>query len=165
MGRAPTAQRKSEALVSAPRLRSQRNDSENAMQNIKPKPEKRYKVLLVEDDKFLLDMYTVKFNEYDFEVTSSFGVPDALLKLEEGLKPDILLTDIVMPVMDGFEFLAEIKKRHLAPGAVIIVLSNLGQKEDIDKGVSLGASGYIVKATSTPTEVVRKVLEIVEGKN
>lgn len=134
------------------------------MQNTKPKPEKRYKVLIVEDDKFLLDMYTVKFGEYNFDVTSSFGVPDALSKLEEGLKPDILLTDIVMPVMDGFEFLAEIKKRHLAPGAVIIVLSNLGQKEDIDKGVSLGASGYIVKATSTPTEVVKKVLDIVEGQ-
>ncbi|MBI2120070.1 MAG: response regulator [Parcubacteria group bacterium] len=127
-------------------------------------PSKRYKVLIVEDDKFLLDMYTVKFNEYNFEVASSFGVPDALAKLEEGLQPDILLTDIVMPVMDGFEFLAEIKKRHLAPGAVIIVLSNLGQKEDINKGVSLGASGYIVKATSTPTEVVKKVLEIVEGR-
>jgi CheY-like chemotaxis protein len=127
-------------------------------------PEKRYKVLIVEDDKFLMDMYTVKFGEYNFEVTSSFGAPDALDKLEDGLHPDIILTDVVMPVMDGFEFLATVKEKRLARDATIIVLSNLGQKEDITKGVSLGASGYIVKATSTPTEVVKKVLEIVEGK-
>lgn len=128
------------------------------------KPDKRYKVLIVEDDKFLMDMYTVKFGEYNFDITSSFGAVDALYRLEEGFQPDIILTDIVMPIMDGFEFLAAMKERKLSRGATIIVLSNLGQKEDINKATSLGASGYIVKATSTPTEVVKKVLEIVEGK-
>lgn len=130
----------------------------------KENPEKRYKILIVEDDKFLMDMYTVKFGEYNFEVNSSFGAPEAIARLEEGFHPDIVITDIVMPVMDGFEFLSEIKAKKLAQGAIIIILSNLGQKEDIAKGISLGASGYIVKATSTPTEVVKKVLEIVEGK-
>lgn len=130
----------------------------------KENPEKHYKILIVEDDKFLMDMYSLKFNENHFDVTSSFGAPDALIKLEEGLHPDIILTDVVMPVMDGFEFLAAVKEKKLARGAVIIVLSNLGQKEDIAKGISLGASGYIVKATSTPTEVVKKVLEIAEEK-
>ncbi len=125
---------------------------------------KHYKILIVEDDKFLMDMYAVKFGEYNFEIASSFGAPDALSKLEEGLEPDIILTDIVMPVMDGFEFLAEVKEKKLAGDAVIIILSNLGQKDDIAKGISLGASGYIVKATSTPTEVVKKVIEIAEGK-
>jgi CheY-like chemotaxis protein len=126
---------------------------------------KHYKILIVEDDKFLIDMYTLKFGEHGFVVTPSFGPPDAISRLEEGLEPDIILTDIVMPVMDGFEFLAEIKAKKLAPEAVRIILSNLGQKEDITKGVSLGAAGYIVKATSTPTEVVKRVLEIVEGNN
>jgi CheY-like chemotaxis protein len=130
----------------------------------KAEPEKRYKLLIVEDDKFLMDMYTIKFGEYNFEITSAFGAPDALAKLEEGFRPDIILTDVVMPVMDGFEFLAVVKEKKFARNAFIIVLSNLGQKEDIAKGVSLGASGYIVKATSTPTEVVKKVLEIVEGE-
>ncbi len=130
----------------------------------KKEPEKKYKILIVEDDKFLMDMYTVKFGEYNFDITSSFAAPDALSKLEEGLHPDIILTDIVMPIMDGFEFLAELQKKKLAKDSVIVVLSNLGQKEDINKGVSLGASGYIVKATSTPTEVVKRVLEIVEGQ-
>jgi len=125
---------------------------------------KTYKILLVDDDKFLLDMYSTKFNEKGFEVTAVFGGTEALSKLEEGLEPEIILTDVVMPVMDGFEFLAELKKKKLVPHASIIVLSNLGQKEDFDKGAELGADGYIVKATSTPTEVVNKVLQIVESK-
>lgn len=125
---------------------------------------KTYKILLVDDDKFLLDMYSTKFNEKGFDVTAVFGGTDALSKLEEGLAPEIILTDIVMPVMDGFELLAEIKSKKLAPQASVIVLSNLGQKEDFDKGSELGADGYIVKATSTPTEVVNKVLKIVESK-
>jgi len=125
---------------------------------------KTYKILLVDDDKFLLDMYSTKFNEKGFDVTAVFGGTEALSKLEEGLDPEIILTDVVMPVMDGFEFLAEIQKKKLVPHASIIILSNLGQKEDFDKGAELGADGYIVKATSTPTEVVNKVLQIVESK-
>lgn len=128
------------------------------------KQEKKYNLLLVEDDKFLLDMYTTKFGEYGFGVTSVMTAADGLTKLEEGFMPDVILTDVVMPVMDGFEFLAEMKKKDLGTAAVKIVLSNLGQKEDVEKGQQLGASGYIIKATSTPTETVKKVLEIIEKK-
>ena len=117
------------------------------------------KLLLVEDDKFLLDMYNTKLKE-SFEVTSVSSATDALSQIEGGLEPEIILTDIVMPNMDGFEFLAEIKKRKLAASAVKIILSNLGQKDDIDKGSSLGAHGYIIKAMSTPTETVKKIMEI-----
>ncbi len=127
--------------------------------------DKKYVLLLVEDDKFLLDMYTTKFGETGFEVTAVDRANTGLSKLEEGLVPDIILTDIIMPVMDGFEFLAELKKRNLAVSSVKIILSNLGQKEDIQKGENLGASGYIIKATSTPSETVAKVLEIVEKNN
>jgi len=62
-----------------------------------------------------------------------------------------------MPVIDGFEFLRVIAKENLKKKATIVILSNLGQKEDIDKGMALGASDYIVKANSTPSEVVKKV--------
>jgi CheY-like chemotaxis protein len=82
---------------------------------------------------------------------------EALEKLRNGLDPDIMLVDIVMPTMDGFEFLAKVKEEGLASKATIIVLSNLGQPEDIEKGISLGASGYIIKASATPSEVVEKV--------
>ena len=118
--------------------------------------------MLVDDDKFLLDMYATKFTERKFDVVAVFGAAEAISKLEDGLSPDIILTDIVMPAMDGFEFLAAIKEKKLAQNSRIIVLSNLGQQEDLDRALSLGAKGYIVKATSTPSEVVEKVLEIVE---
>lgn len=126
--------------------------------------EKKYKILLVDDDKFLLDMYATKFGERDFEVIPAFGATEALSKIDDGIEPDIILTDVVMPVMDGFEFLAEIKQKKLVPHAIIVILSNLGQKEEIEKGKEVGAKGYIIKSMSTPTEVVNKVLEIVESK-
>ena len=126
--------------------------------------EKKYSIFIVDDDKFLLDMYSMKFTENSFVVDEAFGSTEALEKLQGSLKPDIILLDIVMPTMDGFELLSEIKKRRLAEGAVIIILSNLGQQEDVEKGVQLGADGYIIKASSTPTEVVNKVLEISKSK-
>lgn len=128
-----------------------------------PTPGKRYKLILVEDDKFLLDMYTTKFSEGNFDIKAFPSAAEALAAIGEGFLPDIILTDVVMPTMDGFEFLAELKNKNLAPNAVKIVLSNLGQKEDIQKGTSLGASGYIIKAISTPSETMKKVLEIAEG--
>lgn len=124
----------------------------------------RYSIFIIDDDKFLLDMYSLKFNESEFNVDTAFGSVEALEKLKGGYKPDIILLDIVMPTMDGFELLQEVKGGSLAEGAVIIILSNLGQKEDIERGLKLGADGYIIKASSTPTEVVSKVLEISKSK-
>tara|TARA_B100000745_G_scaffold217478_1_gene144624 strand:+ start:1026 stop:1442 length:417 start_codon:yes stop_codon:yes gene_type:complete len=125
---------------------------------------KKYNVFIVDDDKFLLDMYSMKFTEKGFQVDIAFGSVEALEKLKGGFKPDIILLDIVMPTMDGFELLSEIKKNSYASGAVIVILSNLGQQEDVDKGTQLGADGYIIKASSTPTEVVEKVLDIAKKK-
>ena len=119
------------------------------------------KVLIVDDDKFLLDMYTVKFNENNFDVVAALGSVEALGKIKEGINPDVALLDVVMPAMDGFELLETIKRDKLAPQAKIIILSNLGQQSDIDKGKELGADGYIVKANATPSEVVAKVKEII----
>jgi CheY-like chemotaxis protein len=121
-----------------------------------------YNVFVIDDDVFLLDMYATKFSQKDFSVTSASGTIEALEKLREGLKPDVIVCDLVMPAMDGFEFLEVVKNEVLAPQAVIIILSNLGQQEDIDRGLALGASGYIIKASATPSEVVEKVLEVLE---
>ncbi len=126
--------------------------------------DKKYKILIVDDDKFLLDMYTLKFKEKGFDVDSAFGSIKALAKLKEDNSFDIVIMDIVMPAMDGFELLAEIKKEKLAEGAKMVILSNLGQPSDIEKGNKLGADGYIVKADSTPSEVVAKVTELINGK-
>lgn len=122
------------------------------------------KILIVDDDKFLLDMYTFKFKEKGFEVISLRQSIEVLNKLREGVTPDVMLLDIVMPAMDGFELLDTIKKENLAPQAKIIILSNLGQPSDIEKGRTLGAKGYLVKASATPSIVVESVMTILKGE-
>ncbi len=122
--------------------------------------DKKYKILIVDDDNFLLDMYTLKFKEKGFDVDSAFGSMNALEKLKEIKDFDVVVMDVVMPMMDGFELLSEIKKEKLAESAKIVILSNLGQSSDIEKGEKLGADGYIVKAESTPSEVVEKITEL-----
>lgn len=121
------------------------------------------KIFIVDDDKFLLDMYTYKFKEKGFDVTQAFGSIDALNKLRSGAIPDIMLLDVVMPAMDEFELLGVIKNEKLAPQAKVIILSNLGQPNDIERGRALGANGYVVKASATPSEVVDKVLAVLAG--
>lgn len=126
--------------------------------------EKR-KILIVDDDTFLLDMYALKFSQNGFEVHTASGADQALEKLKGGLMPDILLTDIIMPGMDGFEMLKKINEAKLAESSVKVILSNKGQQSDVDEGTQLGASGYIVKANSTPAEVIVKVIKIFEEKH
>jgi len=128
--------------------------------------DKKYSVFIVDDDKFLLEMYALKFTEKNFEVSSSLSSTEAFNKLKDGFVPDILLLDIVMPTMDGFALLQKLQEeKAVKKETTIIYLSNLGQKDDIEKGLSLGADGYIIKASSTPSEVVEKVLAIVKEKN
>ena len=126
--------------------------------------ESKKKILIVDDDTFLLDMYALKFNNYNFEVATALGPVEALNKLHDGLVPDIMLLDIVMPVMDGFELMEKMKEENLAPNAIRIILSNRGQPSDIARGESLGAAGYIVKASSTPNEIIEKVNSIITKK-
>jgi len=126
--------------------------------------EKKKKILIVDDDTFLLDMYAFKFSKADFDVYSAHNADLALSKLRDGLQPDIILTDIIMPNMDGFEMLEKINTEKLSVDSIKIILSNKGQQEDIDRGMSLGASGYIIKVNSTPVEVIDKVVAILKDK-
>jgi putative two-component system response regulator len=120
-------------------------------------------ILIVDDDSFLLDMYALKFIKSNFNVSTALGSEIALEKLRGGDKPEIILLDIMMPVMDGFELLEKIKEEHLAPNAVFIFLSNRGQPSDVTRAKELGASGYIVKASCIPSEVIEKVVEIINS--
>lgn len=125
----------------------------------------RKKVLIIDDDKFLLDMYSTKFRNSGYDVEVATGSIAALNKFREGLKPDVVLMDLVMPVMDGLELLASIQKERLVPDAIKIVLSNQSQASDIEKAKSLGADSYIIKASTIPSEVVSEVMKVVESKS
>jgi DNA-binding response OmpR family regulator len=124
----------------------------------------QYKILITDDDKFLLDMYSIKFTENNFEVSVANSGEDALDKVEDGLRPDVYLVDLLMPKLDGFQLINKLREKGIGKEAAIVILSNLGQKEDIDKGLKLGVDGYIVKASATPSEVVNKTIDIVKTK-
>jgi len=118
-------------------------------------------VFLIDDDPFILDMYTLKFKEHGFGVDSARNGKEALEKLKT-LKPDCILLDIVMPEMDGFEVLRELKKSKKGGLPKVILLTNLGQKEDVEKGMEFGADDYVIKAHFTPSEVVEKVKQVLQ---
>ncbi len=123
-----------------------------------------YKILIVDDDKFLLNMYSIKFQKEKFDVTVASDGLEALKKLQEGFVPDAIVLDIVMPVMDGLEFLEKIRGEDLAKDSTLLILSNQGQSSDIDKAKRLGIDGYIVKATTIPSEVVTEVQRMLANK-
>ena len=116
--------------------------------------------MIVDDDRFLIDMYTLKFSKGGFDVESATKGEEALEKLRGGFDPDILVLDVVMPSLDGIELLEKIRQEKLADKAVVIMLTNQGQKSDIDRAGKLGVKGYIVKAMTIPSEVFEEVMNI-----
>lgn len=122
------------------------------------------KVLIIDDDNFLLDMYALKFSQNGYQVDTALGSTQAIDKLKGGANPDVIVTDLLMPIMDGFELLEKIHSEKLAPSAKKIILSNLSQESDVERGRSIGIDGYIVKASSTPSEVLDKVNKIIDQK-
>lgn len=116
------------------------------------------KILLIDDDPFILEMYVLKLSAEKFEVKTASNAKDGLEQIQK-YKPDIVLLDVVMPNMDGFDVLQKLQNNR--PNAMkIILLTNLGQKEDIERGMKLGADAYIIKAHFTPTEVVEKIKQL-----
>ncbi len=128
------------------------------------KAKKSYSVLIVDDDRFLLDMYTLKFTECGCAVEAISDPKAALEKLRGGAQPNIILLDVIMPALSGFEFLEIRKKENLAPNATVIMLTNQGQPEDVQKAMTLGAAGYIIKASSIPSEVLQQAFSIADGQ-
>ena len=117
-------------------------------------------ILFVDDDKFLLDMYSLKFSKNDFDVHTAEGSEKALKMIRDGLRPDILLIDIVMPGMDGIELLTALTKENLVKNTVVIMLTNQGLPDDIARAKKLNVDGYIIKATTIPSEVLAEVTKI-----
>lgn len=118
------------------------------------------KILLIEDDKMLCEMYSAKFGREGYEVHKADNGSDGV-KIAQEIKPDIILLDIIMPKMDGFAALKELRKKEETKTVPVILLTNLGQDKDIEKGKKLGADDYFIKANHTPAEIVEKVREMI----
>ncbi|KKW01836.1 MAG: Chemotaxis response regulator protein [Parcubacteria group bacterium GW2011_GWA1_49_11] len=121
----------------------------------------KHSVLIVDDDKFLLDMYRKKFELKGVAVDVAVGSAETLAKLRGGAKPDILILDVIMPEIDGIELLETIRKEKLVPDAVVIMLTNESNRDKIEKAKSLGITSYIVKATTIPSEVVEEAMKAI----
>jgi DNA-binding response OmpR family regulator len=117
------------------------------------------KILIIEDDIFLRDLSFQKLKSLNFEVFQAVDGEEGLKKIIE-IKPDLVLLDIILPGMDGFEVLKKKQENKEISEIPVIVLSNLGQKEEIDQGIKLGAKDYLIKAHFTLDEVSAKVKQI-----
>lgn len=117
-------------------------------------------ILFVDDDKFLLDMYAVKFSKNNFDVHTAQSSDDALRIIRDGFEPDILLLDVVMPGMDGLELLSVLHKEDRVKKTVVIMLTNQGLSDDVSRAKKLNVDGYIIKATTIPSEVLTEVQKI-----
>ncbi|MFA4954729.1 MAG: response regulator [Patescibacteria group bacterium] len=116
----------------------------------------KQKILIIEDDGFLASIYAQKLELEGFEVAFANNGEDGL-KLAQKDKPDLVLLDLLMPRMDGFEVLEKLKADQATHDIKVLVLTNLGQKEDVERCMKLGAAGYVIKAHSLPQETVKRV--------
>lgn len=129
------------------------------------KKDKKSTILIVDDDNFMIDMYSLKFKERGFDVHAVLDSKKAIEKLKEGLSPDVILFDIVMPGITGLELLETIKKEKLAEKSIIIALSNQWQDSDVEKAKKLGVDDYYIKANMIPSEVLAKVEKVISDRN
>jgi DNA-binding response OmpR family regulator len=114
------------------------------------------KILIIEDDPFLSGMYSTKFEMENFKVCAAEDGEKGL-RLAGKEMPDIILLDILIPKINGFKVLEELKKSELTKKIPVILLTNLSQKSEIEQGLSLGAVDYLIKAHFMPSEVVEKI--------
>lgn len=121
-------------------------------------------IFIVDDDKFLVDMYTLKFQKSGYQITSSSDPEEALKKIRDGFAPDILLSDVIMPGITGLDLVEAIRKDNLIPKSTIIMLTNQGSADDVERAKKLNVDGYVVKATTIPSEVVSEVESIFTSK-
>jgi len=117
------------------------------------------KILVVEDDKFLRELISQKLAKEGYEVAEAVDGEDGIEKVKKE-KPGLVLLDLILPGIDGFEVLAKMKADPELAKIPVIILSNLGQKDDIEKGLEMGADDYLIKAHFTPGEIVEKIQAI-----
>lgn len=121
-------------------------------------------ILLVEDDSFISGMYQTKLATLGYQVELKEDGQAAWDRLQQDPLPDLVLLDVVLPKRDGFEILEALRKEARTKELPVILLTNLGQKPDVERGIKLGADDYIIKAHYTPSEVVEKIKKILGQK-
>lgn len=124
-------------------------------------PNEKKKILIIEDDIFLRELISRKLALEGYDIKQASDGENGLKELKKQA-PDLVLLDLILPGIDGFEVLMRVKKNSELAHIPVIILSNLGQREDIEKGLKLGAVDYLIKAHFTPREIIEKVKYILE---
>ncbi|PIP23368.1 MAG: response regulator [Candidatus Nealsonbacteria bacterium CG_4_10_14_0_2_um_filter_38_17] len=119
------------------------------------------KILIVEDDKFLRELIAQKLIKEGYDIVEAIDGEEGVKKVKEAT-PDLVLLDLILPGVDGFEVLSRVKADPSLVTIPVIILSNLGQKDDIEKGLKLGAVDYLIKAHFTPAEIIDKVKTVLK---
>ncbi len=119
------------------------------------------KILIVEDDRFLRELIVQKLIKEGYETIEAVDGEEGVKKTKEE-KPDLILLDLILPGIDGFEVLTRVKSDPAAASIPVIILSNLGQKDDVERGLKLGVSGYLIKAHFTPSEIIDKIKSVLK---
>ncbi len=118
------------------------------------------KILIIEDDDFLRNLLLKKLKRVGFDVLFAVDGNDGLTAIKNE-KPDLVLLDIILPGMNGFEVLKRIRTNKNYKNIPVMMLSNLGEKKDIKQGLDLGAIDYIIKAHHTLDEIIEKINKII----
>ncbi len=118
-------------------------------------------ILIIEDDKFLKELIARKLAGEGYDVLEAVDGEEGIKKIKQE-KPDLVLLDLILPGVDGFEILSKMKEDPMAARIPVIILSNLGQKEDVERGFKLGAVDYLIKAHFTPGEIIDKIKAVLK---
>ncbi len=118
-------------------------------------------ILIIEDDKFLRELIVQKLLKESYNISEAVDGEEGIKKVKEE-KPNLVLLDLILPGIDGFEVLSKMKEDSGLVSIPVIILSNLGQKEDVEKGLKLGAVDYLIKAHFTPGEIIDKIKSVLK---
>lgn len=119
------------------------------------------KILIIEDDKFLRELTTQKLIEEGYEVEKAVDGEEGLKKIKK-YKPDLILLDLILPILDGFEVLSKAKEDPELAYIPVIIFSNLDERENMEKCLKLGAIDYLIKAHVTPGEIIEKIKNVLK---
>jgi len=118
-------------------------------------------ILIVEDDKFLRELIAQKLTQEGYEVLEAIDGETGIKNVKEE-KPDLVLLDLILPGIDGFEVLSRMKDDEELAKIPVIILSNLGQREEVERGLKMGAIDYMIKAHFTPREIIDKIKNVLQ---